>query len=441
MNRFGFVGTAIFFICLSGAIAGDWPQYLGPDRNAVSSETGLLAEWPESGPETLWSFPLEEGYGAPAVSEGKVFLLDRIDGRQDVLRCIDIETGKELWKFAYDADGNFGKPGSRSVPCISGNRVYTCGPLGDIYCIDITTHQPVWNKSLTKGFGNPASLNWGFGQNPLIYNDMLIVAPMTDTVGIAALNPETGDVIWTSDALPGRPSYVSPCIVSIDGEEHLVMISATNERSRGRRRDRSNETQNQDTAASDANKGAIIGFDPTTGKALWKYTGWQCNIPIPNVVEIGDGRLFISGGYMAGSAMFRVSKNNGAYEVEELYTTQDFGVHCHPPVLYKNHLYGHCTTNETNDGMVCMNLDGEVQWKTGRSPVFNKGGFILVDNKIISVDGRDGYLYLIDPSPDGFKPISKAKLLEPGEIWSPLALSNGKLLIRDHTQMICVKVK
>ena len=144
---------------------------------------------------------------------------------------------------------------------------------------------------------------------------------------------------------------------------------------------------------------------------------------------------------MAGSAMLKIEKKNDSYTVTELYKTDDFGTHCHPAVLYEGHLYAHCTTNDRRDGMVCMDLHGRVKSKTERSPVFDKGGFILADGLIFSVDGREGILNLIEPSPEGFKRLASAKLLATRECWGPLALSDGKLVIRDQEQMKCVVVR
>ncbi|MFQ5810805.1 MAG: hypothetical protein ACE5JM_14410, partial [Armatimonadota bacterium] len=167
----------------------------------------------------------------------------------------------------------------------------------------------------------------------------------------------------------------------------------------------------------------------------------QCQIPVANVTAIGDGRLFITGGYLAGSAMIKVEKKDGAFAVTELYKTQAFGTHGHPAVLYEGHLYGHCSTNQTKDGMVFLDLDGNVKWKTERSPLFDKGGFILADDLFLSVDGKEGILYLIEPDPAGFKALASAKLLDPPECWAPLALSDGKLVIRDQHKMRCVAVR
>ncbi len=395
-------------------LASDWPQYLGPGRDAVSTETGLKRSWPASGPRVLWTFPLGEGFGGPAVSGGKVYVLDRENDSRNVLRCINIADGKEEWTFAYEAPGKFSYNGSRSIPTIDGNNIYICGPLGYVHCIDKTTHKAVWKKNVWRDFGGTELPNWAIAQNPLVYKDLVILASQTKKAGVAAYDKRNGSLRWTSPALPGSPpGYVSPRVITIGKERHLVMIS----------------------------KEIVVGIDLKTGNSLWKYSGWQCAIPIPNVTGIGDGRLFITGGYEAGSAMIKVEKTGNKIAVRELYKTKEFGTHIHPPILYKGHLYGHCSTNETKDGMVCMDLDGKVKWKTKRSPLFDKGGFILVDGLILSIDGKKGVLYLIEPVPTGFKKLASAKLLGTSQCWAPLALSDGKLVIRDQEQMKCVLVR
>ena len=403
-------GLAASLVCS----AADWPQYLGPGRNAISAEKGIKRSWAKGAPDVLWTFPLGEGFGGPAVSDGKVYVLDRIGNEQDILRCLDFATGKEEWTFVYDAPGKTDRPGSRSVPTIEGNYVYTCGPFGHVHCFDKRTHKPVWKKNIWTDFTENEVPTWGIAQNPLIYDNMLILASQTQKAGVVAYNKLTGSVQWASPELPGKAGYVSPKIINIEGGNQLIMISAN---------------------------GAVMGMDPKTGKVLWSYEGWQCKIPVPNVTEIGDGRIFITGGYKAGSAMIKVEKESDTFVVSELYKTDEFGTHVHPAILYKGYLYGHCSTNETRDGMVCMDLDGKIMWKTHRSPLFDKGGFILADGLILSIDGNKGFLYLIEPNPDGFKKLASAKLLDTNLCWAPLALSDGKLLIRDQKQMKCVAVR
>jgi outer membrane protein assembly factor BamB len=406
--------TLLVLIINYTGLASDWPQYLGPGRNAVSTETGLKRSWPTNGPSVLWTSSLGEGFGGPAISDGKVYILDRKDDLQNILRCINLSDGKEEWTFAYDAPGKFDKNGSRTVPTIDGNRIYICGPLGYLHCIDKNTHKSMWQKNIWTDFGGTELPRWAISQSPLIYEDIVIVASQTKKAGVVAYDKQDGSMRWTTPALPGRPGYVSPRVITIGNVEHLVMISAN---------------------------GPVVGMDIKTGNKLWSYDGWQCRIPVPNVTEIGDGRLFITGGYQAGSAMIKLEKAGNKFSVKELYKTQEFGTHVHPAIHYNGHLFGLCSTNETRDGMVCMDLDGNVKWKTKRSPLFDKGGFILVDGLIISVDGNKGFLYLIEPSPTGFKELASAKILDTNQCWAPLALSDGKLLIRDQKQMKCVLVK
>jgi outer membrane protein assembly factor BamB len=418
--KFNVILTAVILMATAGRGLADWPQYLGPDRNAISPEKKLLRSWPEAGPQVLWTVSLGAGYGGAAVSQGNVYVLDRIGNEKDVLRCLDLLTGKEQWSYEYDAPGRVQHPGSRSTPTIDGKYIYTCGSFGDLYCFDGDTHKPVWNKNIWKDYDRGSGPRWAISQNPLIYGDAVIAASQTSKAGVVAYDKLTGQVKWASPALKGGVGYVSPKIVKIDGNDNLVMITAGSRRGGG---------------------GAVIGMDPKNSSQLWIYEGWSCQIPIPNVTEIGDGRLFVTGGYRAGSAMIKVERKGDSYAVTEVYKTDDFGTHVHPAILYKGYLYAHCTTNTRRDGMVCMSVDGDVKWKTGRSPVFDKGGFILADGLILSLDGQQGILYLIEPDPAAYKELARAKLLDTNECWGPLALTDGKLLIRDQKQMKCVVVR
>ncbi|MHC4742391.1 MAG: outer membrane protein assembly factor BamB family protein [Planctomycetota bacterium] len=413
----------------SASLLADWPQYLGPNANATVPEAKLARSWPADGPKVLWTVELGAGYGSAAISGGKVYVLDRIGREKDILRCLDLLTGDELWTYSYDAPGKVSHDGSRSVPAVDGDYIYTCGAFGHVHCLDKNTHKVVWKKNVWTDFGAGKVPMWGITQHPLIYGDTVILASQTEKAGVVAYDKKTGDVKWSSPKLPGLVGYVSPKLVTISGVDQLVMITACSK-----------------SAAPDGdgrNKvfGAVLGMDPKNGKTLWSYGDYLCRIPIPNVVDIGDGRLFVSGGYKAGSVMLMIEKQGNKFAAKEVYRTDDFGSHTHPAVLYKGHLYGHCTTNTRRDGMVCMALDGKLKWKTGRQPiVFDKGGFILAGDLILSVDGGIGILNLIEPTPDGFKRLAHAKLLDSRECWAPLAFSDGKLVIRDQKQMKCVVV-
>ena len=338
------------------------------------------------------------------------------------MRCLDLASGKELWSFAYDAPGKFDHAGSRSTPTVDSGNVYTCGPLGDLYCVSTSTHKPVWNKNVWKDFGGAQLPRWALTQNPLIYGNLVIVASQAPQATVVAYDKLTGELKWKSPVLPGGAGYVSPSIVKVGGADHLVMIMAA--KGFGRT----------------AGGGTVSGLDPLSGTVLWTYGNWQCGIPVPHAVDAGDGRILITGGYSAGAAMIKVQKNSdGSYGVTELFKNANFGAHTQPPILFKDHFYAQYTINERSDGLVCMTMDGQIKWKTGDDPPFNKGGSVLADGLLLSVDG-DKRLYLIDPDPSGFKPLASVELLESGENWAPIALVDGKLLIRDQKNLKCVAV-
>ena len=414
--------TVMVALSVTTAVAADWPWIYGPRRDNTSDQKGLLRTWPKEGPKVLWTAPVGIGFGGPAVSDGKVYLLDRDEAVGDTLRVLDLATGKQLWTFSYAAPGAFMFAGSRTTPTLDGELVYTSGPLGDLYAINTKTQKPVWHKNIWKDFGGGEYPRWAVVQNPLIYGGLLIVAPQTSQAGVVAYDKLTGELKWKSAALSGTAGYVSPSIIKIGGEDHLVMITAAEGRGRN------------------AKGGSVNGLDPRSGKVLWTYTNWQCIIPVPQPVDAGDGRLLITGGYGAGTAMIKVQKKGEAtYEVAELFKNPDFGAHTQPPILFGDHFYSHYTINERSDGFVAMSIDGTIKWKTDQQPAFVRGGSILADGLLLTTDG-DTKLYLVEPTPSGFKPLASAVLLEPGDNWAPLALTGGKLLIRGQKQLKVLQV-
>ena len=484
--RAGLVALIVTLFVVT-AFAADWPWYYGPRRDGTSAEKGLLRAWPKEGPKVLWTTPLGPGFGGPAVSRGKVYLLDRDEKVGDALRVYDSATGKELWHFAYDAPGSFMWSGSRTTPTVEGDYVYTCGPLGDLYSININTHKPVWHKNIWKDFGGggdvptlrqpPPGLRgvqpsapggtppgppggqagapgrggapggpppgppagqpgapgrggapgsqlptWAITQNPLIYRSLVIVASQAPEAGVVAYDKLTGELKWKTPPLSGGAGYVSPSIVKVGGDDHLVMVTSSAGMGRS------------------ASGGSVNGLDPLSGKVLWTYGNWQCGIPVPHAVDAGEGRVLVTGGYRAGAAMIKIQKKaDGSYEATELSKNADFGSHTQPPILYKDHFYAQYTTNERSDGLVCMSMGGEVKWKTGEEPPFSKGGAVLADGLLLATDGNTK-LYLIEPDPSGFKPLASVELLESANNWAPLALVDGKLLMRDQKNLKCLVV-
>lgn len=406
--------------------AQDWPQFLGPERNSTSPQKGLLRSWPEKGPEVLWNVNVGPGFGGPVIKDGKVYLLDRDDNTGDILRCLDFSNGKELWRFSYNSPGTVSYPGSRSVPSLDGTRIYSCGQYGDLYCIDINTHKPVWSKNILKGFGGTKMPVWAISQCPLIYGNLLIVSYSKDfDAGVVAFNKLTGDLVWKTEAI-GNETYASPSVAKIAGEDHIVMVFSS-----------TNTYMHQDAKIS---KGKIIGLKPQTGKILWEYKDWEDMVQVAPAFDAGEGRIVAVGGYELGVVMLKVVKNaDGSWGVKEIFKHNNFGEHTKPPILYNGYFYGQFSTNSRRDGLACMSMDGKVMWITRRAPSFDKGSMILADGLILATDGNKT-LYLIQPDPAGFKPLASAEMLKMGQNWSPIALADGKLLIRDQSQLKCVKV-
>jgi outer membrane protein assembly factor BamB len=414
--------AAMVVAAVTSVVAADWPGIYGPRRDGTSEQKGLLRAWPAGGPQVLWTAPVGLGFGGPAISGGKVYLLDRDEQVGDTLRVFDFASGKELWSYGYRAPGGFMFAGSRTTPTVDGEFVYTVGATGDLHAINTTTQKPAWHKNIWKDFGGGELPQWAIVQNPLVYGNLLIVAPQTSQAGVVAYDKLTGAIKWKSAPLSGQPGYVTPSIVKVGGEDHLVMISAAVGRGRN------------------AREGTVYGFEPLTGKRLWTYNGWQCIIPVPQAADAGGGRVLLTGGYDAGTAMIKVEKKaDGSYGVTELFKNPDFGAHTQPPILHQNTFYSHYTTNERNDGLVSMSMDGQVKWKTGQQPAFVRGGAILADGLLLTTDGNTK-LYLVAPDPSGFKPLASAVVLEPGDNWAPLALADGKLLVRGQKQLKCLQV-
>ena len=422
-----------------GASAQDWPRYLGPTSDSKSTQKNLLREWPSEGPEVLWTVPVGIGYGGPVVEKGKIYLLDRdADKEEETMRCLTLDGGKELWHYTYPSPGAVQFPGSRSVPAVEGKLLFSCGHNGDFYCFDTESGKPLWNKNIWKDYGGDKLPIWAIAQCPLIYGDLVYVYSEAPGAGLLAFKKQTGEVVWQTKNL-GPETYASPSIVRIDGEDHLsIVISSTNPIGH---RDAPKE------------KGRVIGFNPKTGEELWRYDNWECHISCSPVTEAGDGKLLVVGGYERGATMIQVQRGaDGKFTTKELFTTVEFGDQTKPALFLDGYFYGQYGTSGRRDGLTCMDMEGNIKWKTKRNPNFDKGSMIYADGLILATDGNKT-LYLIEPSAEAFKPISKANLLEEGSSgaaefggripngnWAPLALADGKLLIRNHSILRCVKV-
>jgi outer membrane protein assembly factor BamB len=415
------VVMGVFLVSASAAQA-DWPQYLGPDRNASAPQAELARSWPEGGPEQMWSVPLGLGYGGASVQGGEVFVLDRMGTEADILRCISLESGKEQWAFRYDAPGEHSYPGSRAVPTVDEDYVWIVGPFGHLHCVSRETHQAVWKTNILDQF-NAEKPGWGVAQSPLIYKDLVIVAPQGEKAGVVAYDKKTGELRWASRKLSGKPCHVSPALAHFGGVDQVVMVSPY---------DQENEAiQNE-----------VVGIDASNGEVLWSYDGLRSFATIAPPTIVDDNRLFLTDGsyndgYNSVSIMVDVQRDGEIFTVTEIFKTEEVGGKLHPAVLHDGYLYLNSGRRGT---MQCLSLDGNVMWS--KSSNFSLGALMVADGLLLNQNGKNGDVHLIEATPEGYHELAKAELFSAKENkpWAPLAFSNGKLLIRDSEKMICLDI-
>ena len=403
------------------AYAGDWEQFMGPQRDGTV-EGEILTQWPASGPKVLWDMKLGPGFGGASIKDGVVYILDRDMGKADVLRALNIESGKEQWSFRYDAPGRNSYPGSRSVPTIGEKHVYTVGGFGDVYCVDLKTHKPVWNFNLDKRYAESRH-KWGFAQSPLLIGDLLILSPLSpNTPGLIAVDKNTGKTKWESKAF-GGDSYSSPMLRTIAGKEGILLI-----------------TNNQ-----------LTFIDPKNGKNIWDYKGYSCKYTIPAPTVLSDGQhIFLTGGYGAGSEMIKVEGSSGKYKINQVFKLPQDGSQLHPAIEHDGFLYVNINENDklrgkgnrAKGGLACIDpKKGKIVWRTGDTPSFDRGSYIKVGDHFLMIEGEKGSLHLIEANEKSYKEVAQTKVLGGNRIWAPLAFSNGFLVIRDQKQMKCLDLR
>jgi len=213
------LALALVILCAatSALFAEDWPQLGGPNRDCISTESGLIQDWPEGGPKELWTVDVGKGYAGPVIYDGAVYLLDRLAGKQDILRSLSLQTGKELWRYAWDAKGAVAHPGSRAQALVEEDYVFAAGPKGDLYCVDRKTHEPLWHKQVLEAY-DARLPRYGFNQTPLAYKDTIILTVFGKDAGVVALEKSTGKEVWASEPFADmkHAPYSSPVKAIID---------------------------------------------------------------------------------------------------------------------------------------------------------------------------------------------------------------------------------
>ena len=393
-----------------GQDRGHWPGFRGPHGEGwIEPALELARDWPASGPPVLWGIDAGEGYAAPAVANGRVYLIDYdADAQADALRCLSLDDGREIWRKSYPVSIKRSHGMSRTVPAVADDTVVSIGPKCHVLAVDATSGELKWFLDMVQRFGTRVP-PWYAGQCPLIDDGRVILAPVGPEVLMAALDLHSGDILWTAPNPMGwSMTHVSIVPMEFDGRRMYVYSAG----------------------------GGVAGVDAATGELLWHTDAWTVRIAtIASPVVVGPGRLLLSGGYNAGSALMQIERDGDAYAAEILWrlTAEEFGATQHTPIFYRDHLFG-----VRPDGqLVCLDLDGRIRWTSGPTNRFGLGPFMIAGDLIYLMDDH-GRLTLVEVSISTYKPLASARVLEGHESWGPLALAGDRLLVRDLTRVKCL---
>ncbi len=413
------VAMAVVFLGMSReapaqlkAAPGDWPAWRGADRTGVSTETGLLKEWPKDGPKLLWKVSiLGGGYSTPAVAHGRLYLMGSKGGEEYAV-ALDARDGKQIWATKIGAVGKPNQrpsyPGARSTPTVDGEHIYVLGSDGDLACLGMDG-KILWHKNLLKDFGGNSGI-WAYAESPLIDGETLVCTPGGAKATLLALNKKNGEVIWKS-AVPGggAAGYASVIIAEGAGVKQYVQFLGN----------------------------GVVSVAAKDGTFLWKYTKnsgiTNCATPIAH-----DGYVFTSAagrGNGGGGALVQLTSADKGVSAREVYFNRDLTNHHGGVVRVGDYLYG---TNNT--GLVCLDFKtGEKKWQD-RS--VGKGSIMAADG-CLYVRGENGSVALVEATPSGYK--EKGRFEQPSRgskpAWPYPVVANGCLYLHDGETLLCYDIK
>lgn len=412
------VSLAIIAAAFIGPVcAEDYAQWRGPQRNGISTETGLLPEWPAEGPKLLWQVKdLGMGYSTPSVAGDRVYALGNDGLENEYVVALAVKDGQKLWQTRLGDVGNPQQkpsfPAARSTPTVEGERLYVISSDGDVACLETATGQIRWKKNLRSDFGGKPG-TWAYSESPLIDGDSLVCAPGGSEATMLALNKNTGDVIWKA-ALPtgDEAAYTSAIVVEAAGVRQYVQM---------------------------LEKG-LAAVEARTGKLLWRYdktvSAHRATIPMP----LARNEYVYSAGSGVGGGLVRVKAVDGRVEAEQVYASSKLPWSIGSSILLGDYLYG-----TSNKGLICSDfMTGEIKWD---QPALAAASLCYADGRLY-LHGETGDIGLGEISPEGYQ--AKGRFTPPEQpkrrnqmekAWTYPVVSNGRLYIRDHNLLWCYDVK
>ncbi len=393
--------TIILLCCTaaSHAKAADWPQWRGPNRDGISSETEWLSQWPNDGPKQSWQAEVGIGISSMSVSRSRLYTLGNTDDTDSVY-CLDAETGREVWKHDYpcSAKDPNGYHGPRCTPTVDGDRVYTLSRHGHFFCLDAASGKVIWSKEFAKDY-NAKEPRWGYAGSPLIEKEMVITEVGGPGASVVAFDKKEGKELWRA----GNDPVAYSSIVAYDHKNRRCLAVF--------------------------NAAAIVGHDPKNGSELWRHpwkTSWDVNAATPIVV--GD-KVFISSGYNKGCALLKLS--DGTPKV--VYENKKMRNHVATCIPRAGHLYGF-----DENTLRCIDFEtGEAKWEETK---YGKGSLVLAGDKFIVFSDK-GRVATAELTPAGCKEISGLQVLEGKDTWVTPVLSNGRLYCRSGKSLVCLDVR
>ncbi len=398
---------------LPAAQSTDWPQFRGADRGNISKETGLARKWPAAGPKRLWSVPVEQGYAGAAIVAGRVYHHDYdVKKSEWIVNCRSLADGKPIWQFREAREIRPNHAITRTVPAVDGRFVISLDPKAVLHCLDVKTGKEIWRKSLVTEY-KATIPSWYNGQNPLAEADRVIVAT-GGAATLVALDKATGKEIWRTPN-PGQlfMSHASVMPAVIGGVKQYLYGTLA----------------------------GPLGVSAADGKLLWTFPR-KFNVAVaPSPIAVSDELVFMTASYDAGSVMVRVRRDGGAFKAESVFDfkNNEWNSEVHTPVVYKGRMFA---VGKKKRGLfTCLGFDGKEVWTSEGKASFGLGSFLLADGMFFVLDGDTGKLRLIEASVTGHNELASAQVLDGEEVWGPMALSDGKLVLRDLTKMICLDVR
>ena len=381
-----------------------WTDFRGPARDGRYDESPILTQWPSGGLTALWKQPIGGGYASFVVAQGLAFTIEQ-RRHQEVVAAYDVETGREQWTQGWDAEfiESMGGDGPRATPTWDEGRLYALGAQGDLRCLEARTGKVIWSKNILSDNG-AQNLQWGMSGAPLIVDDKVIVLPGgTSGKSVVAYNKLTGSPVWRS--LSDRQAYTSPMTVTLAGKRQIIIVTASR----------------------------VAGLEIADGSLLWEYP-WdtQMGINISQPIPVDKNRFFISAGYGKGAALVEVSSNGAGFSVRKVWENSLMKNKFNSSVLDKGYVYG------LDEGILtCLDVEtGERKWKGGR---YGYGQVVLASGHLL-VSTEQGELALVKATPDQYTEVAKFPAIE-GKTWNYPALADGRLLVRNQTQMACFDLR